>query len=82
MSDVDISLVPTHVLVDEILNRADHGIVTTLKTMTKDTTVVTRRWVGNTHAVVGLAVDAQRAILNTHHEEVTDLDDTERDDLS
>lgn len=78
----DLTLVSTHELVDELLRRVDHGVITTVKILTEQQMVVTRRWVGNSHTVVGLAADAQRCILDAHHEDVQDLDDEERKDIS
>lgn len=61
----DLLTVPTKALVDEILNRADHGAVVYMRVEEheKETISVTRRWKGNTHTIIGLLTDCTQSAL-------------------
>ena len=61
----DLSLVPTDDLIEALIARIDHGAIVTMQTRVNNTDNIEymRWWVGNSHTIVGLLVDAQHAIL-------------------
>lgn len=61
----DLSLVPTDDLIEALMARIDHGAIVTMQTRVNNTDNIeyVRRWVGNSHTIVGLLVDAEHAIL-------------------
>lgn len=63
-----LEFVTTEDLIEEILNRCDHGLITTVQIRSDDEVMIYRRWVGNSHTIVGLATDAQAMILAAYHE--------------
>jgi len=78
---VDLELVATDDLIDEVLRRVDHGIVGLLQAGThgEDTFTCLRRWTGNSHACMGLATDTNYAIM-TFLRECEEPDDEEDED--
>ena len=62
---VDLELVSTDDLIDEVFRRADHGIIGLLQVGTHGDESFTcwRRWKGNSHTCMGLATDATGAIM-------------------
>ena len=65
----DLEFISTEDLIDELLNRHDHGAIVLLKTEAKpDVNLIERRWVGNSHTVVGLMFDTSQLVLDDMHE--------------
>ncbi len=50
-------------LIEELLKRADHGIISLLKEKDNDHHQIARRWKGNSHMCSGLCNDLSRSIL-------------------
>ena len=63
---IDLELVPTDDLLEELLRRVDHGIFSGLQTGTHggDNHTYIGRWTGNTHTCIGLGADLNRAMLD------------------
>ncbi|MFW9874471.1 MAG: hypothetical protein ACFFG0_15300 [Candidatus Thorarchaeota archaeon] len=59
----DLEFIPTVDLIEELLKRTDHGIISLLKIKDNETTQVARRWIGNSHTCSGLCSDLSRSIL-------------------
>ncbi len=68
----DLALVSTDDLMDELLNRSDHGVITLMHVQSDQQVAIKRKWKGNTHTIVGLAVDLQRCALADFHKTAED----------
>ena len=72
----DLELFSTDDLVDELLNRHDHGAIALMKDDAKpNLNLLFRRWKGNSHTVVGLLFDISQVILEEMHEDDVDEDE-------
>ena len=76
MDDNPLELVSTAELADEILSRADHAMIIYMRESEKpDTNTYHRKFKGNAHTCIGLAVDMQSFILDSFYEDQTLLDE-------
>lgn len=69
--DIDLSVIPTKELVDELVGRFDHSVFCGMQVGgagPKDS-VFRRRWKGNTHTCVGLTEDMKVTMLRHFHDE-------------
>ena len=69
-----LEFISTDDLIDELLNRCDHGAIVLLKVGAKpDINLLNRRWKGNSHTAVGLLFDISQAIMEDMHEHESDV---------
>jgi hypothetical protein len=66
---MDLELVPTEDLINELLTRHDHAVFAGLFTPVDGTVQIRLRWKGNTHTCVGLATDVGDAALEGFYSE-------------
>jgi len=72
----ELELFSTDSLVEELLNRHDHGAIALMKVDAKpDMNLLFRRWIGNSHTTVGLLFDISQTILEEMHEDDVDEDE-------
>lgn len=59
----ELELVSTDDLIEELLNRHDHGVICLRKDDAKpDLNMIIRRWVGDFHIIIGLMFDASQYV--------------------
>ena len=69
MTDNPLELIPTDDLLDEVFHRFDNVGFTGAKRNSTSSFDYEVRWYGDSHTVVGLAADLQRAVLDQLAEE-------------
>lgn len=62
-SSSDLELASTDALVEELLNRFEHGVVSVMRCPVDDEVQALCWWRGNSHACAGLAQDAAGKVL-------------------
>jgi len=70
--EIDVQLIDTKILLNELLSRFDHagfiGLMIPVDTTTQHEgpQAITRRWVGNSHCIAGLAADLKLCVLSEY----------------
>ena len=77
MPELDLSLITTDALSDELLSRSDHGLIVLLTERTEDTHFIVRKWTGNSFTIAGLASDISTIVLDEYHEREFEEDEDE-----
>ena len=64
----ELEFISTDDLIDELLNRHDHGAVVLMKTDAKPSmNLLLRRWCGNSHTIIGLMFDTSQYVMEDMH---------------
>ncbi len=68
MENLDLKLVPTSDLLEEVLHRFDHAVFSGMRVQNNNDIDTMGRWHGNSFACAGLAVDVQQRCIKAFHD--------------